>query len=279
MSLISRRIPSGTTTLEYHVSPADSDLTPVVFLHPWFGSWPFWTGAMAALGDRTTFAVDFYSLGKGRWEGSASPEGLAQAVLDMLDAEELDQVDLVGNSVGGIVSQVIAARHPERIRQLVLIGTGANTVGALPDFAAAVDRWAQDISAGLTPRRETVEDTVELLFSARPASLEWETYVEQVLRAEPAFLAAVLLEARKLDLVPELPNITAPTLIIRGSEDRARSARHSEVLAAGMPEARPVELADAGHSPMVDHPVEFLQLLTQHLNATPEVGAEKVRVP
>ncbi|MEU6105109.1 alpha/beta fold hydrolase [Streptomyces flaveolus] len=58
-----------------------------------------------------------------------------------MDAEGLDRVDVVGNSVGGIVAQVVASTVPERVRRLVLVGTGASTQGALPGFAQAVDRW------------------------------------------------------------------------------------------------------------------------------------------
>lgn len=267
MAITSRSVQTSTTTLEYHVSPAASDCTPVVLLHPWFGSWQFWTSIMNQLHDRTSFAVNFYSLGTGEWLESASPQGLAEAVLHMLDAENLDKVDLVGNSVGGIVSQIIAAKSPGRIRRLVLVGTGANTVGALPDFATAVDHWATSVEQGETPSRAAVENTVDLLFSTRPNEEKWDTYVHEVHRANPKFLASVLLEARKLDLTPELHKITAPTLVIRGSEDRARSAEHSKVLTSGIPAARSVEIPGAGHSPMVDHPSEFLRLTIQHLNA------------
>ncbi len=87
---------------------------------------------MDALSDRPCFAVDFYSLAGEGGRPSAGPTDLADAVLRMLDAEQLDRVDVVGNSVGGIVAQIIASSVPQRVRRLVLVGTGANTVGALP---------------------------------------------------------------------------------------------------------------------------------------------------
>ena len=85
--------------------------------------------------------------------------------------------------------------------------------------------------------------------------------------ADPAYLAAVLGAARRLDLTAQLADITAPTLVIRGSADRARSAAHSAALAAGIATARSVEMPGAGHAPMVDRPAEFARLVSAHLDA------------
>ncbi|MEZ7003602.1 alpha/beta fold hydrolase [Streptomyces sp. AD55] len=79
--------------------------------------------------------------------------------------------------------------------------------------------------------------------------------------------------ARKLDLTPRLARITAQTLVVRGSEDCARTAEHAAVLAAGIPAARSVEMRGAGHSPMVDQPDRFAGLVAAHLD---EEAAEPV---
>lgn len=253
-------------TLTYHVSHADAPGTPVVFLHPWFGCPQFWSSTISALPDRPCLAVDFYSLATGTRISDAGPCDLADAVVHMLDAEGLGRVDLVGNSVGGIVSQIIASTVPDRVRRLVLVGTGANTTGALPAFAAAVDRWTEGARSGRGPSRSAIEDTVGMLFTARPDPKTWTTFVDAVANTDPGYMAAVLTAARGLDLVPQLPNITAPTLIVRGTEDCARTAEHAATMAAGISNSRSVEMPGAGHSPMVDHPVEFTQLIRDHLD-------------
>lgn len=268
MEIDRRTIALGGAPLDYHVAGSASSGIPTVFLHPWFGCWQFWTSTMEAFAERPCYAVDFYSPAAGDDSSSvAGPAGLAEAVLAVLDAEQLDQVDLVGNSVGGIVAQVIASTVPQRVRRLVLVGTGASTAGTLPGFAAAVDRWTVGVRNGAEASRAAVEDTVGMLFSAQPPHDDWETYVQAVLRTDPAYLGSVLGAARALDLTDRLPAITAPTLIVRGSADCARTAEHVAVLESGIPDARAVEMPGAGHSPMVDHPAEFIRLIAGHLES------------
>ena len=106
---------------------------PVVLLHPWFGSWLFWRQTVDALPEFETFSVDLYSLGvSDDWERLASPQGLAQAVGTMLDRLHVDRCSVVGNSMGGIAAQALSATRGEQIGRLVLVGTGARTVGVKP---------------------------------------------------------------------------------------------------------------------------------------------------
>jgi pimeloyl-ACP methyl ester carboxylesterase len=254
-----------STSLTYHVTRPTVAGTPVVLLHPWFGCWQFWNSIMHHLRGRPCYAVDFYSPASGDWANVASPNGLANAVLAMMDTEQCEQVDLVGNSVGGIVAQLIASTAPQRVRRLVLVGTGASTTGTRPGFAEIVDQWIEAGRAGGTASRSAVEETIAMLFTTRPATTAWETYVHAVLQTDPAYLVAVLNAARWLDLTTRLPRITAQTLVIRGSEDCARTAKHVAVLTEGIPSARAVEMPSAGHSPMVDHPVDFNNVVSTHL--------------
>ncbi|MEE2060318.1 alpha/beta fold hydrolase [Rhodococcus artemisiae] len=267
MDIRSRSLTMDGTTLSYHVSRSAAAGVPTVFLHPWFGCWQFWISTMDGLADRPCFAVDFYSPAGGDWSSVDGPSGLADAVLHMLDSEGLDQVDLVGNSVGGIVAQIIASTAPDRVRRLVLVGTGANTAGALPAFAETVDRWTAGVGDNGGPSREAIADTVGMLFTCRPEPEAWETYVQAVSDTNAAYMGSVLNAARRLDLTPDLPRITAPTLILRGTEDCARTAAHAAALAEGIPVAHAIEMDGAGHSPMIDHPDEFLRLVTEHLDS------------
>ncbi len=273
MDIHHRTAPLSGASLSYHVTRPSATGTPVVLLHPWFGCWQFWTSTMQHLAERPCYAVDLYSPAAGAWSATAGPTALAEAVVAMMDAEGLDRVDVVGNSVGGIVAQVIASTVPRRVRRLVLVGTGASTQGALPGFARAVDRWIEVGRDGGAASRAAAEETVGMLFTGRPAASDWETYLQAVLRTDPAYLAAVLGAARKLDLTPRLGRITAPTLVIRGSEDCARTAEHAAVLAAGIPTARSVEMPGAGHSPMIDQPNRFADLVTAHLDEEDPVPA------
>jgi 3-oxoadipate enol-lactonase len=253
------------TSLSYRITGPGTN-TALVLLHPWFGCRQFWDQTVNGLADRRCLTVDFYSLADGDWARWASPEQLAAAVVAMLDNEHLECVDVMGNSVGGIVAQVLASTHPDKVRRLVLVGTGAMTSGVNRGFARAVDTWIACAGEGTAPRRETTEATIAMLFSTDLDEPTRRTFVDAVMQTDPAFIAAVLSAARDLDLTDQLPRITAPTLVLRGTEDCARTAQHAAQLAAGIPNALWTEIPGAGHSPMVDHPAEFNRLVSAHLS-------------
>lgn len=260
-----RTVPLAGTHLAYHVAGTEHRGTPVVLLHPWFGCWQFWWQTIPYLPGRRCYAVDLYSPDRGDWSAAASPHGLADAVLAMTRTEGVDRFDLVGNSMGGIIAQVVASTVPDRVRRLVLVGTGATTRGVLPTFGQKVSDWITRAGAGDPASRGEVEAIIDMLVTRRPDERTWQLFVDEVWRAAPGYLAAVLAAARALDLTPDLPRITASTLVIRGAHDCARTPAHVTGLLAGIRHARAVEMPDAGHSPMVDDPRRFAALVADHL--------------
>ncbi len=197
------------------------------------------------------------------WADYASPEGLARAVAIMLDRLGLARCHMVGNSMGGIAAQVLAAAEPQRIEKLVLVGTGARTAGLKPDYRQAVDAW---ISSELD--RAAAAQLVDWLLARRPQDQrEFETFVDLVANANKAFMGTVLTNAFALDLRPRLPAIAATTLVIRGEVDGARTRAHVEELLAGIRNSKAVEMSGAGHSPQVDSPGAFAGLLREFLLA------------
>jgi 3-oxoadipate enol-lactonase len=251
------------TSLDLFVD-GDPDGEPLLLLHPWFGCWRFWLPTMQLLPDRWCIAADLYSLSQGPWEGLATPEALAAAVVASMDSLGIRSVDVVGNSVGGIVAQVLAISHPERVRRLVLVGTGPYTTGVSPQFAAEVARWIDDPD---TAHRSGAARAVAVLTHQELEPGEFAACVDIVEAADPRFVGAVLKSCRERDLRPDLSRIIAPTLVMRGSLDPIRKREHSEALIAGIAGAEDVELAGTGHAPFVDDPKTFVTELRRFLGA------------
>lgn len=252
---MSDSITFGESTIAVHRrAGTDPAADPVVLLHPWFGCWQFWRQTMEALPEFDTISVDLYSLGRNAdWAGHASPHGLASAVVAMLDALGIPRCSLVGNSMGGIAAQVLASSHPGRVGRLVLVGTGARTVGVKPDFRRDLDRW---IDGG--EDRAFTERLVASLLARKPHDpAEFESFVSMVATADKTFMGTVLRNAFETDLRPDLAKITAATLVVRGDLDAARTQAHVDEILAGIPNARAVEIPQGGHSPQVDSPEAF----------------------
>jgi 3-oxoadipate enol-lactonase len=250
------------TSLDLFVD-GDPDGEPLLFLHPWFGCWRFWLSTMRLLPDRWCIAPDLYSLSQGPWEGLATPDGLAAAVLASMDSLGIRSVDVVGNSVGGIVAQVLAVEHPERVRRLVLVGTGPYTTGASPQVAAEVATWVDDPDAA---HRSGAARSVAVLTHEELEPEEFAACVDIVEAADPHFVGAVLKSCRERDLRADLPRISAPTLVVRGSFDPIRTQEHSAALIAGIAGAAHVEMAGTGHAPFVDDPETFVTELRRFLD-------------
>jgi 3-oxoadipate enol-lactonase len=252
--------------LEYHRRPAltDSRREPLILLHPWFGCWQGWRRTVDALPEFETFAVDLYSLGVGSgWHDFASPQGLAQAVGMMMDALRIEHCSLIGNSMGGIAGQALAAARADRVDKLILVGTGARTIGVKPDYRKTMEEWIAS-----KEDRASAERLVAALIARRPDDPDaFATYVDMVMNANKAFMGTVLMNAFALDLRPLLPEITAATLVIRGELDVARTRVHVEELLAGIQNSKSAELSGAGHSPQVDSPHAFSGLVRDFLLA------------
>jgi pimeloyl-ACP methyl ester carboxylesterase len=259
-----RSLPLDGTALRYSEHVPDDlreDAVPVLLLHPWFGCRAFWDPVAPLLG-APSWAVDWYSLGDGAWAPWASPEGLAEAAVTLLDELGQERVDVVGNSVGGIVAQLLAARHPARVRRLVLVGTGASLGGRPTAFGELVSAWV-----GGTGDRATLAGRLVDALVAKPVDdAARTTYLRAVRDADPDFVSAMLGAARGLDLRPELPAISAPTLVVRGEHDSARTPEHVAELLAGIPDATAVEMPGCGHSPMIEQPAAFAALIRAHLD-------------
>jgi 3-oxoadipate enol-lactonase len=264
--MVSGSINLGSTKMEYYHQSGHPESMPVLFLHPWFGCWQFWQQTMGLL-PQHSYAVDWYSIGKDSWQPFASPISMAVATLHMLDELEIARCILVGNSMGGISAQVLAASFPDRIAKLILVGTGATTAGIKADFRSQLNEWVEDPDNRLKSRGMVLS-----LLSTVPPADELETYVTAIADANKDFMKSVLVAAGALDLRAWLPRVTAETLVIRGEFDRARTREHVRDIVEGIPTCTAVELPSAGHSPMVDSLNQFVAALNSFLGNSNEVG-------
>ncbi|MBL6432359.1 MAG: alpha/beta fold hydrolase [Alphaproteobacteria bacterium] len=98
----------------------------VVFLHGIGAGAEMFAPQIAALG-RSCDVIGWNLPGYGGHDldGEMTFEGLSAALLAFLDRLHLARVDLVGHSIGGMLAQAFVARHPERVRTLVLSATTA----------------------------------------------------------------------------------------------------------------------------------------------------------
>ena len=277
--------PGGVETfgdLRLHVrrTPGPEDTT-AVFIHGLSGSSTNWTDLAAMLsGHANGMAVDLPGTG----ESEPLPgyrftlDEFADTVAQALRAAGGGPVHLFGNSLGGAVSMLVAARHPDVVRTLTLISPAVPDRRPLPArlsdprialaMLPVVGERARGQLAALTPRAR-IEQMQRLCFA--DPSIVPETRIEeaaQELSARmgqpwngPALAGSTfgLLRAwfapRARSLWTAAGQIKAPTLVVWGTEDRLVTVRKAPKTARLIPHARLLVLPRTGHVSQMERPV------------------------
>ena len=177
----------------------------------------------------------------------------------LLDAAGVASAKLVGHSMGSLIALETAARHPEKVTALSLIGTAATmTVG--PDLLKAAE--ANDHSAIDMVSIWGLGYQAELGGSLAPGL--WMHYgAERVLeRCRPGVLFNDLSACNAYqNALAAAARVTVPATLILGERDMMTPARAGKALAAALPNSRTVVLSSAGHMMMVERPDELLAAL------------------
>lgn len=230
--------------------------------------------ALAALG--RTVLPDLRGHGGSTKTGDPSGYTLEQLARDLvvfLDATGLAGCDLLGHSLGGMVALRAALAAPDRIGSLILMDTAARAP-ELPAERFALARRvvaAAGLEALLELMRRLPPDDAGRTAADRRLEAAWgegywtEWRVPNFRAMDPVAYGA-LGEAlfAQAPLGSGLGAIRAPTLVMVGAEDEGFLAAADE-LAAGIPGARRVTIAGAGHQPQLEAPAAWLAAIREHL--------------
>lgn len=198
--------------------------------------------------------------------------GHAADVIALLDELGIDAAHIVATSFGAEVGLVLAAERSTRVRSLVAATAFDHATAEMSQLAQTVSDACRDAVAGGDGR---------LMFDAMLPT----TYGEAYLTANAAMLAArrervaalpaewfagidaILASVQHCDLRPLLPRITCPTLVVVAGLDRTAPPARGRALAAGIPNARLVEIPDSAHALVVEQPGRFVDLCLEFLGS------------
>jgi len=259
-------------TMLHFLDPNPSGSPGVLLLHGLGADASSWTLQFPALVEAgfRPLAPDVPGFGASRYDGRGwSLKRVAAALAGLLDEAATGPVDVVGLSMGGVIAQQLALDKPQCVKKLAL----ASTFAALrPESAAGWVYWlrrtllvsfkgipaqARFVAGRLFPRPEQ-EPLRRML-------------IEQITRADPRAYRAAMRALGLFDSRRRLAQIQAPTLVITGADDGTVSPSAQRALAQGIPGARQVVIAGAGHAVSVDHFEEFNAALLAFLAERSEV--------
>jgi pimeloyl-ACP methyl ester carboxylesterase len=222
-------------------------------------------GALLALRpDRAWLAVDLPGYGGSPGLDLPRYSGPAAALDALLDDEGVSRpVDVLAQSLGGAVALALAARRPERVRRIVLIGS---TPTAFPGVRIAAD-------LGVRLRDALYADPGPASMRALMAGAEWYTatppddLVDARLRAATATDPAAPGAAE--DLGSLLGSVTAPVLAVWGAHDPFSGPDYGAALAAALPRGDLAVLGGTAHHPQSERPAAVAALTDAFLQEFP----------
>ena len=236
-----------------------------------------WIRQRRALGARYRCIV-FDNRGAGKSDHPPAPydlEIMALDVLAVLDAAGVDQAHLLGVSMGGILAQIVAVRHPGRVRSLVLACTACRHHPWRRELLA---EWAE--TAAAEGMGTFARQSVRWLIGPRSLRRFWPAVGligPLAMTGSPdAFVAQVraILDMND-DLRAELGTITVPTLVLVGSQDILTPMGDSEELAEEIPGAELAIIRGAAHGFMLEAGAAFNRTVLDFLARVPAVSVRQ----
>ncbi len=260
---------------EFFVRAAGPEGAPrVLLLHGWaFDSLAAWHRLFPLLsGNLRVLAIDLRGHGKSdRIRGHFSIEDLADDVAAVLDALGPGRYTVVGYSLGGLVAQALARRHPARVERLVLAATATRLLRG-PRAAATVvlvlQRALARLGADLVPR---VVHRYLLHTGAVPAEYAawlWETLAsrDSELHHEAGFAIA------RFDSAPWVGRLGLPVLCVVPTRDQLVPPARQRATAALIPGVTVVEIPGARHEALFTHAAELAAAIRGFV-PTPDAAA------
>lgn len=245
---------------------------PVLFIHgsgPGVSAWANWRLAMPVLSQaRRVIAPDMVGFGY-----TERPAGIrytmdtwVQQALDLLDALDLPQADLVGNSFGGALALALAIRAPQRVRRLVLMGSVGVPFPITPGLDAV---W------GYEPSLEAMKGLLDIFAFDRALVTDELAQLRYQASIRPGFqesFSAMFPAPRQrwVDAMasPEAAIRALPheTLVVHGREDQVIPLGNSLTLAQWIPRSQLHVFGRCGHWTQIEHAARFARLVGDFLD-------------
>ena len=248
-------LPNGETLA--YVEMGDPAGKPVVLIHGYTDNARDWVPLVPYLSksDRLII-VDIRGHGR-----SSKPEccytrlDFAYDIKLLLDALKIDKADIVGHSLGSIITQTFAEYWPERTRKVVLIASTGGPKPGAPQVKPQLD-FASEIKKLKEPIDPDSPFMIAWWDSPTPVDPDFIRRQRQDAAQIPlrVWLAVLDQGLATMDLQATLPRLKAPTLLIWGSADPIMAPEVRQTLIDALPQAKVKIFPGLGHNPFWEDP-------------------------
>lgn len=291
---------TSTPSFTLHVADFGGEGQPLLLVHGLGGSWSNWMAVGPHLaGAARVAAVDLPGFGSSPPGPDFALETHARAVEELLGTWGWSNVTLIGNSMGGLVSEMVSARAPDLVSDLILVSPATPPdlqrrdidprigVRLLMNSLPVVGPLRLRSYVARTSPEQQTRETLALV-TAHPDRLRPDIvalgidqtrrrravpWAWEAMSASGRDIARMFADRRRFDeMIRSLPT---GALVVQGLADRIVSPAGVGRLARLRPDWDVVEWPGVGHVPMIERPEEFAELVLDRLSsrsAIPEGG-------
>ncbi|MER2997985.1 alpha/beta fold hydrolase [Pontibacter populi] len=231
----------------------------LLLLHGLFGALSNWKGVVDHFSQNYRVVIPLMPIYEMALHKAGVP-GLMHFVEDFVKFKKLDDLTLLGNSLGGHVALVYTLNNPTKVKRLVLTGSSG---------------LFEDSMGGSFPKRgnyEYVKERVAYTFyNPETATKELVDEVFNITNSNAKCLRiiAIAKSAQRHNMAKDITNIKVPTLLIWGLNDTITPPLVAHEFNRLMPNSELYFIDKCGHAPMMEHPEKFNSILEKYLSKTP----------
>lgn len=259
-----RTVDVGGTKFAYRELGSETGV-PVIFLNHLAAELDRWDPRVVdgIAAQRRVIVFDNRGIGASEGKTPNSVKAMAHDAIAFVRALAFERVDLLGFSLGGFISQVIALKEPQLVRKMILAGTG-------PAGGVGIDKVTQVtirdmIKAALTFRHPEYYLFFTSTANGRSAARDFLRRLEErtVNRDKGVSISAFITQLKAVhawgrQAPADLSRITHPVLVANGDQDKMVPSSNSIDMAHRIPNAELVLYDDAGHGGIFQYHEQFV---------------------
>lgn len=239
----------------------------MILLHGWLGSWGLWQETMSYLGRYyRTYALDFWGFGEsGKKRDTYQVQDFVSLVDQFMEQLGIARAPLVGHSMGGTVSLLVAMQYPQRVRKVVVVGSPI--VGSSLSFLLKLF-GRRPVASLIYHNLWGLKLSFRLMAPFYSRDKRWADMMDRDLSSTTleSFLLSIA-SLRRTDVRPDLNRIQVPAMGMYGNRDIVVNPNQWKPMLAGIPHTRIERFPHAGHFIMLDEPQKFRETLRDFLDS------------
>jgi arylformamidase len=239
--------------------PDTAGVPTIVMLHGIGANAAYFRFQLAALSKHfrvVAWNAPGYSLSDVMITKSPTHKDYAQAVADFADSLSLDKFVLTGNSFGSAVAQAFAIHFPQRVRCMLLTGTGVGQIKISAERKQSFEQRLKDLQKG---GYQYADHGIDRLVAAN-TPIEIKTLMTEVSRGlmKPGLERAVAFRLSNFFSPTYADKLSMPVLLVQGSEDKTNPKHeNADLLKAALPQCVLEEWHGVGHLPEIEASERF----------------------